>query len=66
MTEREESLYEVRLCLFGIPLWKVRMGELKNRETKAQIENIDFEAYVTGLEHAKKSRLMPNKLLKSS
>lgn len=45
---------------------RLRMGELKNRETKAQIENIDFEAYVTGLEHAKKSRLMPNKLLKSS
>ena len=24
MTEREESLYDVRLCLFGIPLWKVK------------------------------------------
>ncbi|HEP2968741.1 TPA: DUF2786 domain-containing protein [Streptococcus pyogenes] len=43
---------------------RLRMGELKNRETKAQIEKIDFEAYVAGLEHAKETKLLSEELLK--
>lgn len=43
---------------------KRRMGELKSRETKVKIENVDFEAYVDGLDHAKETKLMPEELLK--
>lgn len=43
---------------------KRRMGELKSRETKVKIENVDFEAYVDGLDHAKETKLMLEELLK--
>ena len=43
---------------------KRRMGELKSRETKVKIENVDFEAYVDGFDHAKETKLMSEELLK--
>lgn len=40
-----------------------RMGDLKSRAINITIE-LDHEAYVTGLEHAKETKLMPEELLK--
>ncbi|MBF0786969.1 MULTISPECIES: DUF2786 domain-containing protein [unclassified Streptococcus] len=41
---------------------RLRMGDLKSRTINIEIE-IDSEAYITGLEHAKETRLMPKELL---
>lgn len=41
---------------------RLRMGDLKKRTVNIQVE-IDSEAYVTGLEHAKETKLMPEELL---
>lgn len=42
---------------------RLRMGELRTRVLDIKIESIDSEAYVTGLEHAKETKLMPEELL---
>lgn len=39
-----------------------RMGKLKSRSLNVAVE-IDLEAYVNGLEHAKETKLMPEELL---
>ena len=41
---------------------RFRMGDLKSRVFNATIE-IDSEAFVTGFEHAKETKLMPEDLL---
>ncbi|HEM3469281.1 DUF2786 domain-containing protein [Streptococcus suis] len=43
-----------------------QLGELKKRTAKAPIEQIDVEAYVIGLEHAKESKLLQEELLNKS
>lgn len=40
-----------------------RMGNLKSRTINVEVD-VDCEAYFVGIEHAKKSRLMPEELLK--
>ena len=40
-----------------------RMGCLKNRTINVEVD-VDCEAYFVGIEHAKKSKLMPEELLK--
>lgn len=42
---------------------RLRMGELRTRVLDIKIKSIDSEAYVTGLEHAKETKLMPEELL---
>ncbi|HEN9086441.1 TPA: DUF2786 domain-containing protein [Streptococcus agalactiae] len=42
---------------------RLRMGELRTRVLDIKIESIDSEAHVTGLEHAKETKLMPEELL---
>ncbi|MCW1085526.1 DUF2786 domain-containing protein, partial [Streptococcus anginosus] len=42
---------------------RLRMGELRTRFLDIKIKSIDSEAYVTGLEHAKETKLMPEELL---
>ncbi|HEM3667525.1 TPA: DUF2786 domain-containing protein [Streptococcus suis] len=41
-----------------------RMGNLKNRTVKVQIQEMDAEAFMEGLKHARTSKLMPEELLK--
>lgn len=41
-----------------------RMGNLKNRTIKVQLQEIDTEAFLEGLKHAKISKLFPEELLK--
>lgn len=42
---------------------RIRMGDLKSRAINITVE-LDHEAYVTGLEHAKETKLMLEELLK--
>ncbi|HFH8029834.1 TPA: hypothetical protein ACGP9B_001235 [Streptococcus agalactiae] len=37
---------------------------LKNRTVKVQLQEIDAEAFMEGLKHARASKLMPEELLK--
>ncbi|MCQ9213716.1 hypothetical protein MU448_04605 [Streptococcus sp. O1] len=39
MNRQEESLYEVRLCLFGIPLWKIKRIKRELRMYVAMTSN---------------------------
>ncbi|HEM3208387.1 TPA: DUF2786 domain-containing protein, partial [Streptococcus suis 4417] len=41
---------------------RLRMGDLKSKTIKIEIE-MDLEGYVTGLEHAKETKLMSEELL---
>lgn len=43
-----------------------RLGVLKVHPNNVLIKTIDLEAYENGLEHAKKSKLMPEELIKES
>ncbi|MEY8463403.1 DUF2786 domain-containing protein [Streptococcus merionis] len=40
-----------------------RMGNLKNRTVKVQLQEIDAEAFMEGLEQAKETKLIPEELL---
>lgn len=41
---------------------RLRMGELKSRAVNITVE-LDYEAYIAGLEHAKETKLMPEELV---
>lgn len=43
-----------------------QLGEIRERAIKVPIEEIDFEGYSEGLEHAKETILMPDELLKAN
>lgn len=40
-----------------------RMGSLKSRTINVEVD-VDFEAYIVGIKHAKETKLMPEELLK--
>lgn len=41
---------------------RLRMGDLKSRAVNITVE-LDYEAYIAGLEHAKETKLMPEELV---
>ncbi|HEM2721391.1 TPA: DUF2786 domain-containing protein [Streptococcus suis] len=58
----EEFALTVQVPTEVLEEYRLRMGDLKTKTVSVQVE-MDPEAYVTGLEHAKETRLMSEELL---